>query len=140
MANVRKTARPLSPHLSIWKWGPAMATSIMHRTTGGALSTVGTILFVWWLIALASGPAAYAAFLDVFTLESGKLNIVGYVVGIGITYAFFQHMASGVRHLFLDVGANFELKANKATALSTFVVGLIATIAFWAVIVEKNLG
>lgn len=112
----------------------------MHRATGGALSTVGTIIFVWWLIALASGPAAYSAFLDVFTLASGKLNIVGYVVGIGITYAFFQHMASGVRHLFLDVGANFELKANKTTALSTFVVALIATIAFWAVIVEKNLG
>lgn len=140
MANVRKTARPLSPHLSIWKWGPGMTVSIMHRATGGAMSTVGTLILVWWLIALASGPAAYSMFLDVFTLESGKLNIIGYVVGIGITYAFFQHLASGVRHLFLDVGANFELKSNKVTALTTFVVGLIATVAFWAVIVEKNLG
>ncbi|MDV3458966.1 succinate dehydrogenase, cytochrome b556 subunit [Sphingomonas sp. HF-S4] len=140
MANVRNPARPLSPHLSIWKWGPSMAVSILHRVTGSGMATVGTILFVWWLAALASGPAAYAAFLDLFTLESGKLNIAGYVVGIGLTLSFFQHMASGVRHLFLDTGANFELKANKATALSTFLVSIALTAAFWAWILEKTNG
>ena len=140
MANVRNSARPLSPHLSIWKWGPSMAVSIIHRVTGSGMATVGTILFVWWLTALASGPAAYAAFVDLFTLSSGKLNIVGYVFGIGLTLSFFQHMASGVRHLFLDAGANFELKANKRTALATFVVAIVATAAFWAFLLEKSNG
>ncbi|TGX55036.1 succinate dehydrogenase, cytochrome b556 subunit [Sphingomonas gei] len=140
MANVRNPARPLSPHLSIWKWGPSMTVSIVHRVTGSGMATVGTLLFVWWLAALASGPAAYAPFLDVFTLSSGKLNLLGYVFGIGLTLSFFQHMASGVRHLFLDAGANFELGGNKRTALATFLVSVVLTAAFWVWIVEKTNG
>ncbi|MDP5277776.1 succinate dehydrogenase, cytochrome b556 subunit [Sphingomonas sp. DG1-23] len=140
MANVRNSARPLSPHLSIWKWGPSMAVSIVHRATGSGMATVGTILFVWWLSALASGPAAYGAFVDLFTLQSGALNIAGYVFGIGLTLSFFQHMASGVRHLFLDAGANFELGANKRTALATFVVAIVLTAGFWAFLLEKSNG
>ncbi len=135
MANVRNEARPTSPHLSIWKWGPAMAVSITHRVTGSGMATVGTILFVWWLAPLASGPAAYAAFLDLFTVKSGALNIAGYVFGIGLTLSFFQHMSSGIRHLFLDQGANFELKANKTTALLTYVAAILLTIAFWGFII-----
>jgi succinate dehydrogenase / fumarate reductase cytochrome b subunit len=117
-----------------------MAVSIMHRVTGSGMATVGTILLVWWLSAMASGPAAYAAFLDLFTVSSGKLNIVGYVVGIGLTLSFFQHMASGVRHLFLDTGAAFELGVNKRTALATFVFSVVATVIFWAILVEKSNG
>lgn len=140
MANARNSARPLSPHLSIWKWGPHMTVSIVHRVTGSGMATVGTFLFVWWLGAMASGPAAYAAFTDLFTLQSGKLNIVGYILGIGLSLSFFQHMASGVRHLFMDAGAAFELGVNKRSALATFVVSVVATVAFWAVILEKSNG
>ncbi|RYD48567.1 MAG: succinate dehydrogenase, cytochrome b556 subunit [Sphingomonadales bacterium] len=140
MANARNEARPLSPHLSIWKWGPGMAVSIVHRATGSGMATVGTILFVWWLTALASGPAAYAAFIDLFTLNSGKLNVAGWIFGVGLTLAFFQHMASGVRHLFLDQGANFELKGNKTSAIATFVISVVATAAFWVWILEKSNG
>ena len=117
-----------------------MAVSIVHRATGSGMATVGTIQFVWWLSALASGPAAYASFVDLFTLQSGKLSVVGYLFGIGLSWCFFQHMASGVRHLFLDAGAAFELGVNKRSAIATFVVSVILTAAFWAVIVEKNLG
>jgi succinate dehydrogenase / fumarate reductase cytochrome b subunit len=137
LANPRNDARPLSPHLGIWKWGPGMTTSIVHRVTGTGLATVGSFLLVWWLVALAAGEAIYADFVDIFTLKSGALNILGWVVGVGLTLALFQHMASGVRHLFLDAGANFELGANKRTALTTFVIALIATAAFWFVILEK---
>lgn len=140
MADVRNPSRPLSPHLLAVKWGPGMIVSIIHRATGSGMATLGTILFVWWLVALSSGPAAYSAFVDVFTVSSGALNIAGWIVGVGLSWAFFQHMASGVRHLFLDQGANFELKGNKATALATFAVSVIATAAFWFVILEKSNG
>jgi succinate dehydrogenase / fumarate reductase cytochrome b subunit len=140
LANVRNTARPMSPHLQIWKWGPSMTVSIVHRVTGSGMATVGAVLFVWWLVALASGAAAYADFVDLFTYKSGALNAAGYLFGIGLTLSFFQHMASGVRHLFMDAGANFELKSNKLTALATFAFSILATAAFWLVLLEKNLG
>jgi succinate dehydrogenase / fumarate reductase cytochrome b subunit len=137
LANPRNEARPLSPHLGIWKWGPGMTVSIVHRVTGTGLAVVGSILLVWWLHAMASGTDAYSDFIGLLTLKTGKLNIVGWVFGIGLTLALFQHMASGVRHLFMDVGANFELKANKTTAIITFIAALTLTVAFWLVILEK---
>ena len=137
MANPRNEARPLSPHLGIWKWGPGMTTSIVHRVTGSGLAIVGTLLLVWWLVALASGEAVYAGFVDIFTLKSGALNVVGWVIGVGLTYALFQHMVSGVRHLFLDIGANFELGANKQSALATYLIALAATVGFWLLVLEK---
>lgn len=129
MATARNAARPLSPHLQIWKWGPHMLVSILHRVTGSGMATVGTVLLVWWLAAAASGADAYNGFLGWFT---GPLAPLGYVLGVGLTWAFFQHMANGVRHLFMDLGANFELKANRASAIATMVFAVLATAAFWA--------
>jgi succinate dehydrogenase / fumarate reductase, cytochrome b subunit len=138
MSSSNKT-RPLSPHLTIWRWGPHMAVSIMHRVAGSGLATVGAILLVWWLVALASGETAYAGFLDVFTYSEGGLNILGYLFGIGLTYVLFQHMGSGLRHLVLDTGANYELKGNKRSAQLTWVFAAVMTIAFWAyLLVGKN--
>jgi succinate dehydrogenase / fumarate reductase cytochrome b subunit len=124
--------RPLSPHLGIYKWGPHMTVSILHRATGDGMATVGTLLLVWWLAALSGGPATYASFQGWFTNAAGDLNIVGYVLGIGMTLSFFQHMMSGIRHLVLDTGAGYELKRNKTFATLTMVVSLTLTILFWA--------
>ncbi|MGL4314026.1 MAG: succinate dehydrogenase, cytochrome b556 subunit [Sphingomonas sp.] len=132
MASQRPATRPLSPHLSIWKWGPHMAVSIAHRVTGDGMATVGTVLLVWWLASLAAGEDAYHRFADLFTTTSGALNWIGYLFGIGLTLAFFQHMASGIRHLLLDTGAGYELKANKRGAQMTFVFSILATAAYWA--------
>jgi succinate dehydrogenase / fumarate reductase, cytochrome b subunit len=134
-----KHARPLSPHLGIYKWGPAMTVSILHRITGSGMATVGTVLMIWWLAALASGPAAYASFVGCFTVEGGGLNILGYVLLIGLTLSFFQHLASGVRHFVLDAGAGYELKANRTGAVLTMVFSVAATVALWAyLLVGKN--
>jgi succinate dehydrogenase / fumarate reductase cytochrome b subunit len=131
--------RPLSPHLTIWKWGPHMAVSIIHRVTGSGMATVGAILLVWWLVALASGPESYANFVDTFTYQAGGLNILGYLFGIGLTLTLFQHMGSGIRHLVMDTGANFELKSNKRSAQMTWVFSVLMTLVFWAVLlVGKN--
>ncbi|RIA35478.1 succinate dehydrogenase subunit C [Hephaestia caeni] len=132
MATQLERTRPLSPHLQIWKWGPHMLVSILHRATGDGMALVGTCLFVWWLAALAAGAEAYAVFVDTFTYAGGGLNALGYIFGIGMSWAFFQHMASGIRHLVLDTGAGFELKTNRTFALLTMVFSVLATVAFWA--------
>ncbi len=112
-----------------------MLVSILHRATGSGMATVGLFLLVWWLAAIAGGEASYAAFLDVFTVADGGLNILGYIVGVGLTLSFFQHMASGVRHFILDVGAGYELKGAKTVATLTMVFSVLATIAFWAYLI-----
>lgn len=108
-----------------------MLVSILHRVTGDGMATVGTLLLVWWLAAIASGDAAYATFLDVFTTGTGALNPIGWIVGVALTWAMFQHMMSGIRHLVMDTGAAFELKTNRLLALLTMVASTLLTIAFW---------
>ena len=108
-----------------------MLVSILHRVTGSGMATVGTLLLVWWLAALAGGAESYATFLDVFTTDSGALNILGLIIGIGLTLSLFQHMATGVRHLFLDMGAGYELRTNKRWAMATMFVSVALTALFW---------
>jgi succinate dehydrogenase / fumarate reductase cytochrome b subunit len=127
----RNPARPLSPHLQIYKWGPHMLVSILHRVTGSGMATVGTGLLVWWLAAIAGGAESYATFRDVFTTDTGALNILGYIIGIGLTLSLFQHMMSGIRHLVMDTGAGFELRRNKMGALATMIASVTLTLVFW---------
>src|SRR3546814_21060257 len=84
-------SRPLSPHLTIGRWGPHMLVSILHRMTGAGLATVGVVGLVWWLTAAAMGPEAYETFYACATGWLGKL------IGIGLTWVFFQHLMSGLR-------------------------------------------
>lgn len=118
--------RPLSPHLTIWRWGPHMAASILHRATGIALTFAGLGLLTWWLVAISEGPEAYADFLRLIT------HPIGLVVLIGLTWAFFQKTAGGIRHLVLDSGAGFEIGRNKRYSILTMVAPLLLTAALWA--------
>lgn len=121
-------ARPLSPHLTIWRWGPHMLVSILHRITGGALTVAGLVLLAWWLLSLAGGADSYGDFSSVST------HMLGRAVLIGITWAWFQHLLSGIRHLFMDAGQAFELGVNKTSAIATIIGSLVLTAALWAYI------
>lgn len=123
--------RPLSPHLQIWRWGPAMLVSILHRVSGSGLSMVGLFVLLWWLGALASGPVYYGFFVDCMT------SPLGYLVMVGLSWAFFNHLMSGLRHFVLDVGAGFEVDSNNRWSIVTIVLGVVLTAAFWAVILLR---
>ena len=122
------TERPLSPHLTIWKWGPHMLVSILHRITGNALTFAGLALLTWWLLAIASGPSAYDQFAEL------AMHPVGLFVLVGLTWAFWQHTFSGLRHLFLDMGAGYELRVNRLVSVLTIAAALLATAATWFVL------
>jgi succinate dehydrogenase / fumarate reductase, cytochrome b subunit len=124
----RNPSRPLSPHLTVWKWGPHMLVSILHRVTGSGLAIGGGIALVWWLTAAASGPAAYESFTGHATAWYGV------VVGVGLSWAFFQHMLTGLRHLVMDIGAGFEIRKNKFWANMTLVGSVLLTILLWVLI------
>ena len=128
----RNPDRPLSPHLQIWRWGPGMTVSILHRVTGSGLSILGLALLTWWLWAIAAGAEAYAAFTTHAT------RWYGLVVLVGLTWAFWQHLLSGIRHLVMDIGAGFELKTNKFFAVLTIAGGLFLTALTWFLIMGVN--
>jgi succinate dehydrogenase / fumarate reductase cytochrome b subunit len=135
----RNTARPLSPHLTIWRWGPAMLVSILHRATGTALAIGGGTLLVWWLIALAGGEMSYIRFVDLMTSNAThRLNVIPAIILIGLTWSFLQHLCSGMRHLLLDTGAGYELKVNKTGALATIAVSIVLTAIIWVGIFTRG--
>ena len=124
----RNPSRPLSPHLTIWKWGPHMLVSILNRITGAGVAIVGAIVLVWWLVAAASSGEAYRTFIDWAT------SWIGIVIGVGLSWAFFQHTLAGLRHLVMDIGAGFELRSNKMWANVTMLGAIVLTALFWFVI------
>lgn len=96
--------RPLSPHLQVYRLPLPAISSITHRVTGVGL-TVGTLVLAWWLIAAASGPAAYdtvAGFLG---------SPIGWLLLIGWVWALWYHTLNGIRHLVWDAGKGLELDA-----------------------------
>lgn len=109
-----------------------MLVSIIHRALGVGMALVGAPLLTWWLAAIAAGEESYAAFRDIFTTDAGALNILGYVIAIGLTWAVLQHMMTGIRHLVLDTGAGYELRRNKTGALLTMIASTLLTALYWA--------
>ena len=103
-----------------------MLVSILHRVSGDGFALVGLPVLLWWLCALASGPAAYEAFVSVAT------SIPGYVVLVGLSWAFFNHLCSGIRHFVLDTGAGYEVETNDRWSVVTTIAGIVLTAAFWA--------
>ena len=122
----RPTARPLSPHLQVYAWSPSMAVSTLHRLTGLAL-TAGTLLLTWCLVALASGPEAYGVFASFLSSLFGK------VILIAFTWALFQHLMSGLRHLLMDTGAGLQIETSRKLSLFTFVGSFGLTALVWAI-------
>lgn len=105
-----------------------MLVSILHRVSGDGMALVGLPVLLWWLAALAGGPGAYDTFMG------HAMSWYGIVVLVGLSWAFFNHMASGLRHFLLDMGAGYELDTNKRYSLVSMAVGIILTAAFWVAI------
>ena len=116
--------RPLSPHISIYRWPITMALSILHRITGVALS-VGFVVLVAWLFDAASGPDAYAVFMSVMDTVIGKLLLVAW------SLAFFYHLANGARHLLWDTGRGLEKSQADLSSWLVLVATVVLTAVFW---------
>ena len=112
--------RPLSPHLGVYKFMYTMALSFLHRATGCAAS-VGFLLFVWWLMALASGPAAYASAMSALNSPLAKLLLVGF------TFSFIYHFCNGIRHLVWDTGRGLERAQARRSAAIVVIAALLLT-------------
>lgn len=116
--------RPLSPHLTIYRWPITMVLSILHRITGIAMAA-GLIVLAAWLIQAAAGPEQYQNFRVVMSTPLGLLLLIGW------TFAFFLHLGNGIRHLVWDSGRGFEKTTANASAWLVLVLAAALTAAFW---------
>jgi succinate dehydrogenase / fumarate reductase cytochrome b subunit len=117
--------RPLSPHLGVYKFMYTMSLSILHRMTGVA-TTVGFLLFAWWLMALASGADAYDDAMHLLTTPFAKLLLVGF------TFSFVYHFCNGIRHLVWDTGRGLErAQARRSGALVVVAALLLTALVVW---------
>jgi succinate dehydrogenase / fumarate reductase cytochrome b subunit len=116
--------RPLSPHLTVYRWPVTMTMSILHRITGGALY-FGTLLVAWWLIATATSPGYFEMVSDIYGSWFGRLVLFGY------SWALIHHMLGGMRHLIWDTGAALEKRTASAIAWLNVVASVALTVLVW---------
>ncbi|HEX5123698.1 MAG TPA: succinate dehydrogenase, cytochrome b556 subunit [Rhodanobacteraceae bacterium] len=127
------TARPLSPHLSVYRWQIQMVTSIVHRATGIALA-VGLLLVAWGVIALASGPDAFAGFASFCRSWFGTLLLVGW------TWSLAFHFLNGIRHLWQDLGIGYAVPAFVRAGWVVMIGSFLLTALVWACVLTRGGG
>lgn len=123
--------RPLSPHLQVYRWQVQMVTSILHRATGIALS-VGTLLVICGLLALAAGEADYA------TLRAFAAHPIGQLLLLGWSWSLFYHLCNGIRHLLQDVGMGFRIEQFVRSSWLTVIGSIVLTVLVWAYVLMSG--
>ena len=121
-------ARPLSPHLEIYRFTLTMAMSIVHRITGVA-NYVGTLLLVAWLGAAALGGEFYDG------LNAFLGSWIGQIVLFGYTWSLFHHMLGGVKHFIWDRGAMLDPGGRETIVRLQVLGGVVLTLGAWALFV-----
>jgi succinate dehydrogenase / fumarate reductase cytochrome b subunit len=124
MADSRPVARPLSPHLQIYRPMLSMMMSIMHRITGVALYA-GVLLVVWWLTAAAYADAYFDFVNGLFGSWLGRLVLLGF------SWALIHHALGGLRHFIWDTGNGFELKSVEKLVKLNLIGSLVLTLLLW---------
>lgn len=120
--------RPLSPHLMIYKPQLTSIMSITHRATGTALA-LGSLLVVWWIVALATGAEYYNFVQSILTSWFGQLVLFGFTVAI------FYHLSNGIRHLFWDFGYNLTIEGVHRSGYMVLASTVFLTALTWALVI-----
>lgn len=117
--------RPLSPHLSVYKFKYTLLSSILNRATGLALAA-GLVILAYWLMALASGPESYATAGVVLSHPIFKL------IYAGLIFTFVYHLVAGIRHLIWDTGSFMEKRQSQVSAWMVGGISVLVTLALLA--------
>uniref|UniRef100_A0A8C5EVE5 Succinate dehydrogenase cytochrome b560 subunit, mitochondrial n=1 Tax=Gouania willdenowi TaxID=441366 RepID=A0A8C5EVE5_GOUWI len=119
-----KLNRPMSPHITIYKWSVPMMMSITHRGTGVGLSGA---ISAFALAALVL-PGNYPYYLDLLH----SLSIGPYLLGLtkfGLAFSVSYHTYNGIRHLFWDVGKGFKIPEVYRSGYIVIGLSLITSVA-----------
>lgn len=123
--------RPLSPHLQVYRWQVQMVTSILHRATGIVL-TIGALLIAAALMALASGPEAWACVTRHAGAWYGQAFLIAWV------WTFAYHLLNGIRHLLQDAGMGYAISAFLRSSWVSVIGSVLLTVLVWAAVLAKG--
>jgi succinate dehydrogenase / fumarate reductase cytochrome b subunit len=121
MADVNRGNRPLSPHLTVYRWHIPMLTSILTRVTGNAL-IVTAFLIAWWFLAAATSADYFATVNAVMTSWFGDLVLTLSVLGL------WYHTLAGIRHLIYDQGVGLDLPTARMLGVACLVGSVVLTV------------
>ncbi len=121
---LKPAARPLSPHLQVYKPQLTSVMSILHRMTGIGLALALPAL-VAWLVALSMGAEIYGQFMTCAASPVGKLLLMGW------SWAFCYHLCTGIRHLLWDTGRGLELPQVYRSGYIALGVSTLLTALLW---------
>ena len=122
MSNAKRAVeRPLSPHLQIYRPQLTSITSILTRITGNGL-IVGTALAIWWLLAAAMSPEAFALADGVVTSWFGDL------VFTASAWALWYHYLAGLRHLYFDAGHGLDIPTAEKLGWGGIIGSVLLTV------------
>ena len=122
-----KETRPLSPHLSVYRWQVTNTLSIIHRISGVILY-FGALYLSLWIAAISfKGP-----FSDLIIVALN--HPVSKIILIGLSFVFFYHSLNGLRHLLWDIGKGFEPNQVRNSGIVVVMLSILMTILFWLAI------
>lgn len=124
MSQKNPQIRPTSPHLSIYRWQISSVMSISHRMTGIALAG-GSLLLVAWLWAAAYSAPWFECIHECLSSPFGQVLLYGWA------FAFYYHLANGLRHLWWDMGRGFEISEMHRTGWTVVLFAFVMTAATW---------
>jgi succinate dehydrogenase / fumarate reductase cytochrome b subunit len=119
-----RRARPLSPHLQVYKPQITSVMSILHRISGIILA-FGAFALAWWLLAAARGGDAWATAAGVLASPFGKLALFGF------SLALVYHLLNGIRHLLWDAGWGFSIPQVYRSGYIVAALTVAFTAAIW---------
>jgi len=117
---------PLSPHIQIYRWHISSLVSISHRITG-IINIVAITIICFWIASLSLGENSYE-FIKIF-LNS----ILGKFIILGLIWSFSFQILSEIRHLIMDLGYGFELKATRITGLIVIIGSFALTVLIYLI-------
>ncbi len=126
MSDSKLKARPLSPHVQIYRPMLSMTMSIMHRITGVALA-VGMVGLVLWFTAASISDSYFSLVQGFFNHWFGRLVLFSF------TWALMHHMLGGLRHFIWDTGRGFELKTVELLVRANLIGSVLLTILIWVI-------
>lgn len=116
MASQWNDKRPMAPHLQIWRWHPAMLSSILHRACA-IICYIGLIKVAIGIILLALNGS-----VPLEGLIFSPLGAVGWFVFL---FAFIFLAFAQLRHAIWDMGKMLEPEQNNKLSWVMIIAALI---------------